>query len=122
VLWKEDSDWVKKCTEYEVEGARPRGRPKMARLEVVQKDCQACKLSRDDAMVCHPSFNSMKNNDNYSPWTIEWHSLHHPTFSLVSRTATCDRRGHTETDRHRAIAYTMLSIGQMEEADKAWNV
>jgi len=24
-LRKEDNDWVKKCTEYEVEGARPRG-------------------------------------------------------------------------------------------------
>jgi len=28
VLRKEDSDWVKKCMEYEVEGSRPRGRPK----------------------------------------------------------------------------------------------
>jgi len=25
---KEDNDWVKKCMEYEVEGARPRGRTK----------------------------------------------------------------------------------------------
>jgi len=28
VVWKEDNDWVKKCTEYEVEGVRPRGWPK----------------------------------------------------------------------------------------------
>jgi len=28
VVQKEDNDWVKKCMEYEVEGARPRGRPK----------------------------------------------------------------------------------------------
>jgi len=28
VLQKEDNDWVKKCMEYEVECARPRGRPK----------------------------------------------------------------------------------------------
>jgi len=28
VLQKEDNDCVKKCMEYEVEGARPRGRPK----------------------------------------------------------------------------------------------
>jgi len=28
VLQKEDSDWVKKWTEYEMEGSRPRGRPK----------------------------------------------------------------------------------------------
>jgi len=28
VLQKEDNEWVKKCMEYEVEGSRPRGRPK----------------------------------------------------------------------------------------------
>jgi len=28
VLRKDDNDWVKKCMEYKVEGARPRGRPK----------------------------------------------------------------------------------------------
>jgi len=28
VLRKDDDDWVKKCTEYEVEGPRPRGRLK----------------------------------------------------------------------------------------------
>jgi len=28
VLRKEDDDWVKKCMEYEVEGSRPRRRPK----------------------------------------------------------------------------------------------
>jgi len=28
VLRKEDSDWVKKCMEHEVEGATPRGRRK----------------------------------------------------------------------------------------------
>jgi len=39
---KEDTDWVKKCMEYEVEGSRPRGRPKRTWREVVQKDCQAC--------------------------------------------------------------------------------
>jgi len=36
--------------EYEVEGARPRGRPMKTWREIVQKDCQACKLNRDDAM------------------------------------------------------------------------
>jgi len=36
---------VKKCMEYEVEGARPSvGR------EIVHKDCQAHKLKREDAM------------------------------------------------------------------------
>jgi len=41
VLRKEDTDWVKKCMEYEVEGSRPTGRPKRTWREVVQKDCQA---------------------------------------------------------------------------------
>jgi len=45
VLRKEDNDWVKKCMEYEVEGAGPRGRPK-----IVEKDCQARGLNREDAM------------------------------------------------------------------------
>jgi len=47
---KRINDWVKKCVEYEVEGARPRGRPKRTWTEVVQKDCQARKLNREDAM------------------------------------------------------------------------
>ena len=50
VLRKEDNDLVKKCMEYEVEGARPRGRPKKMSREIVRKDCQARKLNREDAM------------------------------------------------------------------------
>jgi len=50
VLRKENSDWMKKCVEYEVEGARARGGPKKAHIETVQKDCQAHRLNRDDAM------------------------------------------------------------------------
>jgi len=50
VLRKEDTDWVKKCMEYEVEGSRPRGRPKRTWREVVQKDCQAHNLNRENAM------------------------------------------------------------------------
>jgi len=50
VLRKEDTDWVKKCMEHEVEGSRPRGRPKRTWKEVVQKDCQARSLNREDAM------------------------------------------------------------------------
>jgi len=34
---KEDTDWVKKCMEYEVEGSRPRGKPKRTWREVVRK-------------------------------------------------------------------------------------
>jgi len=36
--------------EYEVEGSRPRGRPKSTWREVVQKDCQPCKLNEEDAV------------------------------------------------------------------------
>jgi len=50
VLPKEDGDWVKKCMYCEVEGPRPRGRPKRKWREVVEKDCQACKLNKEDAM------------------------------------------------------------------------
>jgi len=50
VLQKEDTDWVKECREYEVESSRPRGRPKRTWREVVQKDCQARNLNRQDAM------------------------------------------------------------------------
>jgi len=46
---RKDNDLVKKCMEYEVEGARPRGRPKKTWIQIVQKDCQACKLNREDA-------------------------------------------------------------------------
>ena len=41
---------MKKCVEYEVEGPRPRGRPKRTRREVVEKDCQARKLNNEDAI------------------------------------------------------------------------
>jgi len=50
VLRKEDDDGVKKCMEYEVEGPRPRGRPKRTWREVVKEDCQARKLNTEDAM------------------------------------------------------------------------
>jgi len=46
---KKDDDWVKKCMEYEVEGPRPRGRPKRTWRAVVREDCQACKMNRG----CH---------------------------------------------------------------------
>ena len=47
MLQNEDNDWVKKCMEYEVEGDRPRGRPKKTWTEIVEKDCQARKLKRE---------------------------------------------------------------------------
>ena len=50
VLRKEDNDWVKKCKKYEVEGTRPRGGRKKTWTEIVEKDFQARKLNREDAM------------------------------------------------------------------------
>jgi len=44
---KEDNDWLKKCVEYEVVGARPRGRPKKTWREIMEKDCQ---FNMEDAM------------------------------------------------------------------------
>jgi len=35
---------------YEVEVSRPRGKPKRTWKEVVQEDCQARKLNKEDAM------------------------------------------------------------------------
>ena len=49
VLRKEDTDWVKKFTEYEVEGCRPKCR---LGERLCKKDCQVRKLNREDAMVC----------------------------------------------------------------------
>ena len=50
MLLKEDTYWVQKCMEYEAQGSRARGRPKWTCREVVQKDCQARNLNRDDAV------------------------------------------------------------------------
>jgi len=35
---------------HEVEGSRPRGRPKKTLKEVICEDCQARKLNKEDAM------------------------------------------------------------------------
>ena len=43
---RKDDDWVKKCTVYEAEGTRP----KRTWREVVEKDCQARKLNKEDAV------------------------------------------------------------------------
>jgi len=52
-VWqKEDNDWVNTCMEYKEEGPGIRGRPKRTWREVVEKDCQARKLNKEDAMDC----------------------------------------------------------------------
>jgi len=50
MLRKEDTDWLKKYMEYEVEGSRLRGRPKRTWKDVVQKGCQARNLNKENAM------------------------------------------------------------------------
>jgi len=47
---EKDDDWVKKCMKYEVEGPRPRGRPKRTWREVVKEDNLAGKLNTEDAV------------------------------------------------------------------------
>jgi len=37
-LRKDKNDWVKKCVDYEVEGVRPRGRPKKTWSEIIEED------------------------------------------------------------------------------------
>jgi len=49
VLRKGDNNWVKQCMEYKVEGTRARGRPKKSWREIVEKDCRARGLNREDA-------------------------------------------------------------------------
>ena len=63
MLQKEDTDWVKKCMQYEVEGSRARGRPKRTWKEVVQKDCQARNLNREDAMD-HSRWNKLDDDQD----------------------------------------------------------
>jgi len=48
VLKKDENDWVKKCTDYEVEVVRPRDRPKKTWSKVIVKDCQSRQLCKED--------------------------------------------------------------------------
>jgi len=66
VLQKEYNDWLMKCMEYEVEGARPRGRRKKTWREIVEKDCQARGLNREDAMDCARWMKQIRGN--WWPW------------------------------------------------------
>ena len=50
VLRKEDNDWMKKCMEYEVEGAIGQEVDQRKVERIVEKDCQARKLNKEDAV------------------------------------------------------------------------
>ena len=53
--------------EYEVQGPRPRGRPKRTWREVVREDCQARKVSKEDA-VDHCKWRKMIKDVRWSGW------------------------------------------------------
>jgi len=57
-----DNVWLKKCMECEVEGTWPRDRPKKTWIETVEKDCQARKLNKDDAMDCKRWWMQIRND------------------------------------------------------------
>ena len=59
--------------EYEVEGSRPRGRPKRTWKEVVWEDCQARKLNKEDAMD-HCKWRKMIKEVRWTGlvWAGEW--------------------------------------------------
>jgi len=48
--------------EYVMEGARPRGRPKKTWSKIVEKDCQARKLNRKDAVDCNSWRKQIRND------------------------------------------------------------
>ena len=53
--------------EYEVEGSRPRGRPKRTWKEVFREDCQARKLNKADA-VDHYKWRKVIKEVHWSGW------------------------------------------------------
>jgi hypothetical protein len=46
---KDDEDWVKRCISFEVEGTKPRGRPRKTWMELVRNDMASKGLRRQDA-------------------------------------------------------------------------
>ena len=57
---KNYEEWLKKCTEFRVEGRRPAGRPRWTWLESVEADIAGLKIDSD----VHDRKNVMKKNDN----------------------------------------------------------
>jgi hypothetical protein len=46
---KGDDDWMKRCTRMEVEGNRPRGRPRKTWMKTSEDDVRRCVVSPADA-------------------------------------------------------------------------
>jgi len=53
---------LNKSMKYEVEVARPRGSPKKTWREILEKDCQAHKLNREDAMEHNRWMQQIRND------------------------------------------------------------
>ena len=51
VLRKDDSEWVKKCLDFVVEGVESLPTPKRTWKEVAEGDMKSLKLSKEDALV-----------------------------------------------------------------------
>ena len=50
VVRKEESDWVKRAwSGWDIEGRRPRGRPKKTWDATIKEDCSQLRLNREDA-------------------------------------------------------------------------
>ena len=45
VMRKQDEDWVKKCISMEVDGKKPRGRPKLTWMDTVKSDMDRMDLT-----------------------------------------------------------------------------
>ena len=55
VMRKQDEDWVKKCISMEVDGKKPRGRPKLTLMDTVKSDMDRMDLTpvlAHDRNVC----------------------------------------------------------------------
>ena len=63
---KDDNDWVKHCITWEVEGIRPRGRPKKTGWDCVKNDMESLGLSQKD--VQSRSSISIWKNEEKNIW------------------------------------------------------
>ena len=50
VLRKEESDWVRRCVFYEIDGSRGKGRPKISWKKLVESDMLKSGLGYEDAL------------------------------------------------------------------------
>ena len=62
MLQKEDNDWIKKCTKYEVEVPGPKVDQRKLGERVRKKDCQPYKLNREDAMDRNKWLNQIRDD------------------------------------------------------------